>query len=221
VLCNVLAHVDGALQNYLRKYSDEIGVILLAFENVTILSHDSDDAATAIGVGAIYNELPHIHYRVSADALRPTADRYKGAAHHGSFLLSRGSKFWLHLENMRYCFITENLGAVKSAISKSCNSIEEPDTARGQSDTVLVAYNIAAVPRPCHVCRKQLAAWACKNNAFSMYQCLPCALSGPGCIVSGMREPVINVLLSMLRIYYVAVYTMRALRSRPHCLWHA
>jgi hypothetical protein len=48
-----------------------------------------------------------------------------------------------------------NIGAVKSVISKSCISIEEPDTARGQSDTVLVAYNIA-VPRPCLVHRQPL-----------------------------------------------------------------
>jgi RPA43 OB domain in RNA Pol I len=63
-LRNVLAHVEGALRNYLLKYSDEIGGILLAFENVTILSHGNNDA-----VGNIYNELPHIHYRVSANAL--------------------------------------------------------------------------------------------------------------------------------------------------------
>jgi RPA43 OB domain in RNA Pol I len=68
-LSNVMAHIEEALRNYLLKYSDDIGGILLAFENVSILSHGNDDAATTACVGTIYNELPHIHYRVSADAL--------------------------------------------------------------------------------------------------------------------------------------------------------
>lgn len=64
-LRDIHAYIHEALRSYLLKYSDEIGGILLAFENVKILS----DSTASSTVGTIFNELPHIHYRVSTDAL--------------------------------------------------------------------------------------------------------------------------------------------------------
>jgi hypothetical protein len=63
-LTNVLLHAEDALRLYLLKYSDGIGGILLAFENLKILSENKKAVS-----GIILNELPHIHYRVSTDAL--------------------------------------------------------------------------------------------------------------------------------------------------------
>lgn len=63
-LGNVLVHAEDALRLYLLKYSDGIGGILLAFENLKILSENKNSVS-----GIILNELPHIHYRVSTDAL--------------------------------------------------------------------------------------------------------------------------------------------------------
>lgn len=66
-LRNVIANVEDALRLFLLKYSDGIGGILLAFENVKVLADTK--SSNDIVVGMIFNELPHIHYRVSADAL--------------------------------------------------------------------------------------------------------------------------------------------------------
>ena len=63
-LTNVLVHAEDALRLYLLKYSDGIGGILLAFENLNIMSENKGAVS-----GIILNELPHIHYRVSTDAL--------------------------------------------------------------------------------------------------------------------------------------------------------
>jgi DNA-directed RNA polymerase subunit E'/Rpb7 len=63
-LTNVLAHAEDALRLYLLKYSDGIGGILLAFEHLKIISENKNAVS-----GIILNELPHIHYRVSTDAL--------------------------------------------------------------------------------------------------------------------------------------------------------
>jgi RPA43 OB domain in RNA Pol I len=63
-LGDVLGNVEDALRLFLLKYSDGIGGIFLSFENVKILSDNKGSV-----VGMILNELPHIHYRVSADAL--------------------------------------------------------------------------------------------------------------------------------------------------------
>jgi DNA-directed RNA polymerase subunit E'/Rpb7 len=63
-LANVLVHAEDALRLFLLKYSDGIGGILLAFENLKIISENKNSVS-----GIILNELPHIHYRVSTDAL--------------------------------------------------------------------------------------------------------------------------------------------------------
>jgi DNA-directed RNA polymerase subunit E'/Rpb7 len=63
-LANVLAHAEEALRLYLLKYSDGIGGILLGFENLKVLSENKNAVS-----GIILNELPHIHYRISTDAL--------------------------------------------------------------------------------------------------------------------------------------------------------
>jgi hypothetical protein len=63
-LTSVQMSVEDSLRSMLLKHSDGIGGILLAFENVQILS-DSH-----IGVaGTIINEFPYIHYNVAVDAL--------------------------------------------------------------------------------------------------------------------------------------------------------
>lgn len=63
-LGSVRASIEDALRLILLKYTDGIGGILLAFENVEILSDNKSNV-----VGMIINELPHIHYRVATDAL--------------------------------------------------------------------------------------------------------------------------------------------------------
>ena len=63
-LANVQVHAEDSLRLYLLKYSDGIGGILLAFENLKIISENKNAVS-----GIILNELPYIHYRVSTDAL--------------------------------------------------------------------------------------------------------------------------------------------------------
>jgi len=63
-LKNVQMNVEDTLRSMLLKYADGIGGILMAFENVKILSDNKNCT-----VGMIMNELPHIHYKVAADAL--------------------------------------------------------------------------------------------------------------------------------------------------------
>jgi len=63
-LKNVQMSVEDSLRSILLKHSDGIGGVLLAFENVQIIS---DNPTSTVGV--ILNELPHIHYKVAADAL--------------------------------------------------------------------------------------------------------------------------------------------------------
>lgn len=57
-LANVKANIEDSLRAFLLKYSDGVQGILLAFDNVELL-----------GKGTIFNELPHIHYKVSVDAV--------------------------------------------------------------------------------------------------------------------------------------------------------
>jgi len=64
-LKNVQMSVEDSLRSLILKFSDGIGGILMAFENVQILS----DNKTGGIVGMILNELPHIHYQVLVDAL--------------------------------------------------------------------------------------------------------------------------------------------------------
>lgn len=57
-LSDVKKNIEDALRAFLLKYSDGIKGVLLAFDNVELL-----------GKGTIFNELPHIHYKVSADVV--------------------------------------------------------------------------------------------------------------------------------------------------------
>jgi RPA43 OB domain in RNA Pol I len=63
-LSNVYANAEDALRLFLLRYSDGIGGVMLAYENVKVLSENKSRLA-----GIILNELPHIHYRVSTSAL--------------------------------------------------------------------------------------------------------------------------------------------------------
>lgn len=64
-LGDVLSNVRDALNSLLLKYSDGIGGVLLAFDNVKLVA----DKGAGSGHGVILNELPHIHYLVELDAL--------------------------------------------------------------------------------------------------------------------------------------------------------
>jgi hypothetical protein len=56
--------VDDSIRQFLLKYSDGVGGILLAFNNVKI-----EGDGNSQGRGWVLNELPYIHYNVSCDAL--------------------------------------------------------------------------------------------------------------------------------------------------------
>jgi DNA-directed RNA polymerase subunit E'/Rpb7 len=58
-LANVTVHVTESIRSMLLKFSDNIGGVLLAFENVNIVRKE----------GVILNELPPIHYSVEMDGL--------------------------------------------------------------------------------------------------------------------------------------------------------
>lgn len=64
-LGNVLDSVRQSIRSLLLKYSDGIGGILLAFDNVKLVG-DSNGSG---GHGVILNEMPHIHFHVELDAL--------------------------------------------------------------------------------------------------------------------------------------------------------
>jgi DNA-directed RNA polymerase subunit E'/Rpb7 len=57
-LANVAKSVEDSLRLLLLKYSDGVGGILMAFDNLTIPDR-----------GMILDELPHVHYAVTADCL--------------------------------------------------------------------------------------------------------------------------------------------------------
>jgi DNA-directed RNA polymerase subunit E'/Rpb7 len=57
-LSDVKKNIEDSLRAFLLKYSEGVKGILLAFDNVELL-----------GKGAIFNELPHIHYTVAVDAV--------------------------------------------------------------------------------------------------------------------------------------------------------
>ena len=59
-LADVKASVDRCIRDFLLKYSDSIGGIIMAYDNVNIKTN---------GKGRIVEELPHIHHDVTCDAL--------------------------------------------------------------------------------------------------------------------------------------------------------
>jgi hypothetical protein len=63
-LRNCEASVEDSISQLLLKYSDGLGGILMACDNVKLKSDE-----TGQGRGWILNELPYIHYTASCDAL--------------------------------------------------------------------------------------------------------------------------------------------------------
>ena len=59
-LADVNTSVDRCIREFLLKYSESIGGIMMAYKNVQI---------TKNGRGRIVEELPHIHYDVTCDAI--------------------------------------------------------------------------------------------------------------------------------------------------------
>lgn len=63
-LRNCEAFVEDSIRGLLMKYVEGLGGILMGFENVNLISDKQSQ-----GRGWILNELPHIHYVASCDAL--------------------------------------------------------------------------------------------------------------------------------------------------------
>ena len=59
--------VEDSIRLLLLQYSESVGGIMLAYDNVKIIM--DDDANDSNGIGWILNELPYIHYTVVCDAL--------------------------------------------------------------------------------------------------------------------------------------------------------
>lgn len=59
-LSHVKASVEQCLQEFMLKYSDKLEGVMMAYKNVQVLRN---------GNGMIVEELPHIHYDVTCDAL--------------------------------------------------------------------------------------------------------------------------------------------------------
>jgi len=57
-------HVQSAIGNMLLKYSEGLGGVLMAYDKVKLKVDGSEKAR-----GWILNELPHVHYNASCDAL--------------------------------------------------------------------------------------------------------------------------------------------------------
>jgi DNA-directed RNA polymerase I subunit RPA43 len=72
-LANVKNGIRGAMRKFLLKYNDGVGGIMLAYDNLTILSDVQipglNQQQGAVAIGEIRNEMPHIHYKVLADVL--------------------------------------------------------------------------------------------------------------------------------------------------------
>lgn len=77
-LRNSKKSVEDGIRTMLMKYSEGLGGILMGFENVKLIGDRNEEAK-----GWILNELPHIHYNASCDALVfcPTIGCEVGAVH--------------------------------------------------------------------------------------------------------------------------------------------
>lgn len=58
---NIMTALEDSIRSMILKYTAKVGGVLLAFENVKIISNN--------GHGRILNELPYLHYQVGFDAL--------------------------------------------------------------------------------------------------------------------------------------------------------
>ena len=59
--------VENSIRKMMLKYSNGLGGILMAYDNVKVQDHEATDGRE--GMGWVFNELPHIHYDVSCDVL--------------------------------------------------------------------------------------------------------------------------------------------------------
>jgi hypothetical protein len=58
-----------AMESLLLKYSDGFGGVLLSFENIQMEKDDNASGTNGNSYGRIINEMPHIHFYVTADIL--------------------------------------------------------------------------------------------------------------------------------------------------------
>ena len=66
-LKNCKQAVEGSIKRMLMKYSDGLGGIFLAYDNIQL--QGDENSTNNKGKGWILNELPYIHYEVTCDAL--------------------------------------------------------------------------------------------------------------------------------------------------------
>mmetsp|Transcript_4861 Transcript_4861/g.6991 ORF Transcript_4861/g.6991 Transcript_4861/m.6991 type:complete len:275 (+) Transcript_4861:83-907(+) len=70
-LGNVKSAIQRSIRTLLLRFSDSLGGVLLAFDNIHV--KEKDDSSKNIGghgsCGIILGELPHIHFRVQVDVL--------------------------------------------------------------------------------------------------------------------------------------------------------
>jgi hypothetical protein len=59
--------VENSIRKMMLKYSNGLGGILMAYDNVQLKDHEANDGSE--GKGWVLNELPHVHYDVSCDVL--------------------------------------------------------------------------------------------------------------------------------------------------------
>jgi len=59
--------VENSLRKMMLKYSNGLGGILMAYDDVQLQDHEADDGSN--GKGWVLNELPHVHYDVSCNVL--------------------------------------------------------------------------------------------------------------------------------------------------------
>lgn len=62
-LKNIHQNIQKRISTLLLKYNDGVGGVLLTYSNIQYAEHKEG------GIGQIWGELPHIHYKVELDAL--------------------------------------------------------------------------------------------------------------------------------------------------------
>lgn len=59
--------VESSIRKILLKYSDGLGGVVMAYDDVKLQDHEGDNKSK--GKGWVLNELPHVHYDVSCNVL--------------------------------------------------------------------------------------------------------------------------------------------------------
>ena len=59
--------VENSIRKMMLKYSNGLGGILMAYDDVQLQDHEADDGSK--GKGWVLDELPHIHHDVSCNVL--------------------------------------------------------------------------------------------------------------------------------------------------------